>query len=215
VDGTRHWPAVQATDFQVIPSDLSLQAILSEFTRNRRPMLRPLAGGGWLGYFAHRVAMKLNNLRLRFGELQDAQPIAELVNQAFLAERPFIDGDRTNPQNIRELINKGKFLLAEDSERIVGCVYVESRGERWYLGLLSVELSRQRSGLGSHLMRAAEDHSRSAGATAMDLRIVNLRAELLKFYARLGYEETGRVPLPPDAAAKQPCHFIQMSKKLT
>jgi GNAT superfamily N-acetyltransferase len=137
------------------------------------------------------------------------------VNQAFLAERPFIDGGRTNPQNIRELINKGKFLLAEESERIVGCVHVESRGERWYLGLLSVELSRQRSGLGSHLMRAAEDHARSAGATAMDLRIVNLRAELLKFYARLGYEETGRVPLQPDAAAKQPCHFIQMSKKLT
>ena len=47
-------------------------------------------------------------------------------------------------------MNKGKFLLAEDGETLVGCVYVEPRGEHWYLGLLSVDPLHQRcwSGLG-------------------------------------------------------------------
>jgi N-acetylglutamate synthase-like GNAT family acetyltransferase len=66
--------------------------------------------------------MKMNAAQLRAGELKDADAIARLVNDAFRPERFFIDGDRTNPENVRELINKGKFLLAEERERIVGCV---------------------------------------------------------------------------------------------
>jgi predicted N-acetyltransferase YhbS len=158
--------------------------------------------------------MKTTDVQLRAGELKDADAIAHLVNEAFRPERFFIDGDRTNPENIRELINKGKFLLAEDGDSIVGCVYVEPRGEHWYLGLLSVDPSRQGGGLGSLLMTAAEERARSAGAVVMDLRIVNLRSELPGFYRRLGYEETGTAPLPADATVNQPCHFIQMSKKL-
>jgi predicted N-acetyltransferase YhbS len=151
---------------------------------------------------------------LRTGELNDAHAIAHLVNEAFRPERFFIDGDRTNPENVCELINRGKFLLAEDGERLVGCVYVEPRGERWYLGLFSVDPSRQGSGLGSLLMTAAENHVRAVGGLAVDLRIVNLRTELPEFYRRLGYEESGTAPLPADAPVKQPCHFIQISKKL-
>lgn len=158
--------------------------------------------------------MKTTDVQLRAGELKDADAITGLVNDAFRPERFFIDGDRTNPENVRELINKGKFLLAEDGDSIVGCVYVEPRGEHWYLGLLSVDPSRQGGGLGSLLMTAAEEHARSAGALVMDLRIVNLRSELPGFYRRLGYEETGTAPLPADATVNQPCHFIQMSKKL-
>ena len=158
--------------------------------------------------------MKTTDVQLRAGELKDADAITGLVNDAFRPERFFIDGDRTNPENVRELINKGKFLLAEDGESIVGCVYVEPRGEHWYLGLLSVDPSRQGGGLGSLLMTAAEEHARSAGALVMDLRIINLRTDLPGFYRRLGYEETGTAPLQADASVKQPCHFIQMSKKL-
>jgi predicted N-acetyltransferase YhbS len=158
--------------------------------------------------------MKTKDVRLRSAEEQDADAISRLINGAFRPERFFIDGDRTNPQNVRELITKGKFLLAEDGETLAGCVYVEPRGQRWYLGLLSVDPSRQRSGLGSLLMTAAEDHVRAAGGLVMDLRIVNLRTELPGFYRRLGYQESGTAPLPADTPVKQPCHFIHMSKKL-
>jgi len=151
---------------------------------------------------------------LRVAEANDIATVAELINAAFRVERFFIDGDRINAETVRGLFGKGKFLLAEDGAGLAACVHVEVRGERGYLGLLSVEPARQRAGLGRRLAIAAEDHLRAAGCRAVDLSIVNLRPELLPFYRRLGYTETGTAPFPADKHTKLPCHFITMSKAL-
>ena len=63
-------------------------------------------------------------------------------------------------------------------------------------------------------MAAAERHCRQLGCTAADLRFINLRAELFRFYSKLGYSESGTVPFPETARMKIPFHFIQMSKSL-
>jgi predicted N-acetyltransferase YhbS len=153
-------------------------------------------------------------ISFRKAEPAEADAIAGLINRAFAVERFFVDGDRTSPQKVRELFGTGSFLVAEDGDGLVGCVYVERRGERGYVGLLSIDPTRQRSGLGSRLMAAAEDHARKAGCQAVDLRVVNLRQELPGFYHRLGYTETGAEPFPPDAKPKLPCHLVTMSKLL-
>jgi N-acetylglutamate synthase-like GNAT family acetyltransferase len=151
---------------------------------------------------------------LRVAHLEDADAIARLVNQAFQVERFFIAGDRTNPEAVRELLGKGKFLLAELDGVPAGCVYLQARGDRCYLGLLSVDPGRQRSGLGRLLMRAAEEDCRAAGARGIDLQIVSLRTELPGYYRCLGYDESGTAPFPEHAQPKQPCYFIKMSKEL-
>ncbi|HMD98194.1 MAG TPA: GNAT family N-acetyltransferase [Terriglobia bacterium] len=150
----------------------------------------------------------------RVAETPDIETITHLINAAFDVERFFIDGDRVDAERVRDLFGKGKFLLAEDAAGLAGCVYVEVRGQRGYLGLLSVEPARQRAGLGHRLAIAAEDYLRAAGCRAVDLSIVNLRPELLPFYRRLGYTETGTAPFPADKHTKLPCHFITMSKAL-
>lgn len=150
--------------------------------------------------------------RLRIADLADVEVLVRLINAAFLVERFFIEGDRINAESIQRLMAAGQFLVAQDNDGISGCVYVEPRGDRAYLGLLSVDPSRQRSGLGSRLVAAAEDHAHASGIRHMDLRIVNLRQELPEFYRRLGYLVTGTSPFPPDVTTKQPCHFINMSK---
>ncbi len=144
----------------------------------------------------------------------DIEAIVRLINAAFVVERVVIDGDRTNPEHVRGLMNKGKCLLAEDAAGLVGCVYVEQRGERSYLGLLSVDPQRQGTGLGRRLVGAAEDYAREAGCRAIDLRIVSARAELLPFYGRLGYVENGTAPFPANVQTKVPSHFILMTKPL-
>jgi len=144
----------------------------------------------------------------------ETDAISDLVNRAFAVERFFIDGERTSPENVRELLRTGTFLVAEQGNELVGCVYVERRGERAYLGMLSIAPARQRTGLGPQLMAAAEDYASKLGCHVMDLRIVNLRWELPGFYRRLGYVETGTEPFPPDAKPKLPCHLITMSKRL-
>ena len=150
----------------------------------------------------------------RIAEPADFENITALINLAFQVERFFIDGDRITAGAVRELAAQGQFLVMEDSGGLAGCIYVESRGERGYLGLLSVDPSRQRSGLGSQLVFWAEEHCRSAGCRFVDLRIVNLREELPAFYRRLGYRETGAAAFTPGIATKRPCHFIEMSKAL-
>jgi len=91
---------------------------------------------------------------------------------------------------------------------------VELRGQRGYFGLLAVDPARQGEGFGRKMVAEVEDCARAAGCEFMDLRIVNIRAELPPFYRRLGYVETGTEPFAADARPTQPCHFVKMSKPL-
>jgi GNAT superfamily N-acetyltransferase len=146
---------------------------------------------------------------------EDVPELVRLINASFVVEQPFIEGDRIDTEGVRGYMEKGKFLLAEDSSGLAGCVYVELRGERGYLGLLGVDPPRQGTGLGRFLMDAAENYFRAAGCRAVDLRIISPRAPLPAFYRHLGYAQTGTAPFAPDTAVKVPCHYILMSKALT
>jgi N-acetylglutamate synthase-like GNAT family acetyltransferase len=150
----------------------------------------------------------------RIAQFDDAENIARLVNAAFRVESFFTNGDRTNPDKVRELMQTGKFLLREEAGRLAGCIYVEQRGDRGYFGLLAVDPALQHSGLGSRLITAAENYCRAAGCRFMDLTLVNLRAELPAFYNRQGYTESGTLPFPGEQNANQPCHLVKMSKSL-
>jgi GNAT superfamily N-acetyltransferase len=151
---------------------------------------------------------------MRTAEPADAPAIARLVNDAFRSERFFIDADRTDPDKVAGLLQKGSFLMLFEDGVLAGCVYTEIRGERGYFGLLAVHPQRQRSGLGTRLIAAAEQRCRSAGCRFMDLTFVNVRQELPGYYQRFGYVESGVLPFPTDQVAKIPVHLVQMSKPL-
>ena len=154
-------------------------------------------------------------LSIRSAELADAPQITSVINAAFkIAEEFFIDGNRIAQAEVEELLGKGAFLLAEAGDKLNGCVYVELRGERSYLGLLSVDPTTQQGGLGSRLMTEAEKYCRERGSQSMDILIVSLREDLPSFYQKRGYVESGTTPFPPDIPTKIPCHFINMSKPL-
>jgi GNAT superfamily N-acetyltransferase len=145
----------------------------------------------------------------------DADAIARLVNTAFLVEQFFIERDRTNPVTVLNLIQKGKFLLAEDATKLLGCVYIELCGVRGYFGMLSVDPSRQRIGVGRQLVGTVEKYFRDAGCKFSDLMIVNVRTELHTLYRRWGYVDTGTAIYDDPTPTKIPVHFITMSKSLS
>jgi predicted N-acetyltransferase YhbS len=145
----------------------------------------------------------------------DAARITAVINAAFrIAEGFFIDGNRITQAEVEKSLTKGDFIVADNGNTLSGCVYVELRGERSYLGLLSVDPGCQQSGLGSLLMREAEKYCRERGSRAMDILIVNLREDLPAYYQKRGYVHNGTTPFPPDIETKIPCHFINMSKPL-
>ena len=150
----------------------------------------------------------------------DMEAIRQLVNQAFDVER-FLKkggGDRLQGDGeLEEIWQRGTFLMKEEDGVPVGCVYVEPRGDRAYLGLLSIVTGRQGAGLGKQLNLAAENFARQQGCKWMDLRVVSPRADaLLPIYRRLGYEETGRQEYPVVLVEKMtlPGYFILMEKAL-
>lgn len=144
----------------------------------------------------------------------DAGAIARLVNTAFLVEQFFIERDRTNPATVRNLMESGKFLLAEEAPNLVGCIYMELRGARGYFGMLSIDPPRQRKGVGHQLVDAVEKLFRDAGCKSSDLKIVNVRTDLHTLYHRWGYADAGTAVYDDPTPTKMPVHFILMSKPL-
>ena len=152
-------------------------------------------------------------LQIRVAQPADVDALVALINAAFVVERIAIEGDRVDAGKVRAYMDRGQFLLLE-ALSLLGCAYVELRGDHGYLGLLSVEPALQMRGLGRRLMAAAEQYFHEAGCIAVDLRIISARPELLRFYTKLGFRETGISPMPADAPLKMACHFIHLSKPL-
>ncbi len=96
---------------------------------------------------------------------------------------------------------------------LVACVYVSVDHGSGYFGMLAVDPVAQGRGLGRALIDAAEGRARSAGATAMDITVVNLRTDLIGYYTRLGYIATGTEPYV-HRPVTQPVHFVKMRKSL-
>jgi len=156
----------------------------------------------------------ISGFRERFGEPADMDALVALINVAFRPEQIAIQGDRINAAKLQPFFTTGKFLMLEDGEGLAGCVYAEVRGERGYIGLLSLRPKLKGLGLGRRLMTLAEKQLAEAGCTVADLRTISARSDLVPMYKHLGYEETGTTPMPPEIPLKIPCHFINMSKSL-
>lgn len=161
-----------------------------------------------------QASLRTDEFRIRKADPNDIDALVRLINAAFVVEQIAIKGERVDAEKVREYLNRGRFLLLEDERSLLGCVFVEERGNRGYVGLLSVEPALQMRGLGRRLMDAAEQHLADSGYVAVDLRIISARPELLRFYGKLGYAETGISPMPEDAPLKMACHFIHLSKAL-
>jgi GNAT superfamily N-acetyltransferase len=155
------------------------------------------------------------DVRIRLGTDDDVPALTQLINAAFVVEQIVFDGNRVDDLGVRAYMSSGTFLVAEDSGGLAGCVYIKTDEGRGYLGLLSVQPGRQRSGIGRQLVAAAENLARRSGSHVMDLRVIAARAEqVLPFYRRLGYEFVRTEPFPADLVAKVPSHYILMSKPL-
>jgi GNAT superfamily N-acetyltransferase len=138
--------------------------------------------------------------------------IVALLNAAFAMERAFVEHDRTSIEEITRYRETGTFFVVDaEAGALTSCMYLEQRGDRMYLGMLAVDPSRQGKGLGRQMIAAAEQRAVSLGCIALDIRIVNLRAELPPFYRSLGFVDNGTEPLN-DPLLTRPAHFIRMTK---
>lgn len=158
--------------------------------------------------------MAADTLVVRPASGGEASALVALVNAAFAVEKAFVDGERTSLEEIQQHLQKGVFLIADGADGApVACAYVEQRGFRAYLGMLSVDPAYQGAGLGRQMMNAVEAYCRGRRVRTLDIRILSLRPELPPFYRKLGFVEEGTAPYDNPRSTK-PGHFILMSKNL-
>jgi predicted N-acetyltransferase YhbS len=155
-------------------------------------------------------------LRFRLAAEADMPCLVPLINSAFSIET-FLEGTRTDEIRLANMMCKGTILVAEsESGQLLGCVYVEVRGQRGYLGQLAIDPTHQGSGLARRVVEAAEDHLRRQGCEGIDITVLSLRPELPRIYRRYGYIESGTEEFHPTQPLKpgEKCHSIVMSKQL-
>lgn len=99
---------------------------------------------------------------------------------------------RLTPESLKDKCAAETVFLARDGDRLVGCVFLDDRGDHIYVGKLAVAPSLQGSGIGRRLMATAEAEARQRGKRFMELQT---RVELTgnhAAFARLGFREVGR-----------------------
>jgi GNAT superfamily N-acetyltransferase len=148
--------------------------------------------------------------------LEDLAAVSALVNRAYrgessragwTTEADLLTGVRTDAASLAQELaaSPGAVILTlRDAAGAapVGSVWLKPQPDEegvWYLGLFAVEPTRQAGGLGRRLLEAAEAYARERGGRRMRMTVIAVRAELIAWYQRRGYQLTGAfAPFPYD-----------------
>src|SRR5689334_12169291 len=145
----------------------------------------------------------------------------EASKKGWTTEADMVEGElRTDEDHLNELMkdpNVHFLKFTSDNNQIEGCVFLQKRKNKLYLGMLSVNPELQAKGIGKQLMKSAEDYAKQLGCESVIMRVIHTRHELIAWYERQGYQNSGKVEPFEDSRfgkAKTPIQFIVMEKKL-
>lgn len=114
--------------------------------------------------------------------------------QGWTTEADMLDGQRIDPEGLARDIARprSRVLLAERDGAPIACAHVAEEDGCGYFGMFSVRPDLQGAGLGKRLLAEAERVVREDwGLPAMRMTVIDIRDELIAFYARRGYRRTG------------------------
>lgn len=163
--------------------------------------------------------------------LADVPELNLLVNSAYrgdsskkgwTTEADLLGGIRTDNESLTSLLNKENSVMLvhkNDEGKIIGCVNLQRNGDKVYLGMLTVNPELQGGGVGKILLKASDDYTKESGCTKLYMTVISIRTELIDWYKRHGYKETGeRKPFPMDdpkfGLPKVPLEFIVLEKEV-
>jgi ribosomal protein S18 acetylase RimI-like enzyme len=164
-------------------------------------------------------------------ELEDVSELNTLVNSAYrgdssrqgwTTEADLLDGIRIDEERLVELIQKQDSIIlkyVDDAKKIIGCVHLEKKGDRMYLGMLTVSPELQSKGIGKELMKAAELRAGKLNCRSVYMSVITDRMELIAWYEKYGYKNTGvKKPFPMGnprfGLPKKDLEFVILEKDL-
>lgn len=144
----------------------------------------------------------------------------ESSKQGWTTEANLIAGNvRTDENNLHQTMQQpGSVVLKYNNQQqlVIGCVNLQQQGNKIYLGMFSVSPQLQGGGIGKQLLLAAEEYAKHLQCTAIYMSVISVRTELINWYQRRGYEDTGkRIPFNEDGLTGkhlQTLEFMVMEK---
>lgn len=162
--------------------------------------------------------------------LKDVSQLNKLINSAYRGESSkrgwtteanILEGTRTTEEELLETIEntKNTILKFTTNNLIIGCVLLMEKEQKLYLGMLTVSPQLQNSGVGKKLLQQAEIHALALSLPRIVMTVISVRAELIAWYKRHGYVDTGeRDPFPISdvhiSITEQPLEFMVLEKKI-
>jgi len=162
--------------------------------------------------------------------LQDIPALNILINSAYRGETSkkgwtteanLLEGKRTNEEELTETIlnPKNTILKYTENDKIIGSVLLVEKEHQLYLGMLTVSPELQNSGIGKQLLAEAENHAKSLGLSSIVMTVISVREELIAWYKRHGYVDTGEREAFPESGihvtvSEVPLEFIYLEKKI-
>ncbi len=178
------------------------------------------------------MTIVFSNPAVSIATADDIPAIKNLLNSAYrgegskqgwTTEADLIEGDvRADEQGLQKVMQQpGSVLLkyVNEQQQLIGCVNLQQHGNRIYLGMFSVSPKLQGGGIGKQLLKASEDHAHHLQCSSIYMRVVSVRTELIDWYKRHGYVDTGqRDPFTEDGTSGrhlQKLEFMILEKLLT
>ncbi|MBZ4042360.1 GNAT family N-acetyltransferase [Flavobacterium hibisci] len=162
--------------------------------------------------------------------LEDIPALVTLINSAYRGESSkkgwtteahLLEGKRTDQQEMTEIFqdSKNTILKYTDKNAIIGSVLLVQKEYQLYLGMLTVSPELQNSGIGKKLLAEAENQAKTLGLSSIIMTVISVREELIAWYKRHGYTDTGEREAFPESeihvtVSDEPLEFIYLEKKL-
>ena len=155
--------------------------------------------------------------------IADVAELNVLVNSAYRGEESkkgwtteadLINGIRIDEAMLTEYFNNKAVAIlkyTDENGRITGCVYLEVKSPRLYLGMFSVSPILQGKGVGRALLEEAETYAREVNCHTITMTVISTRKELISWYERRGYEFTGEIqPFHDHGRFGEPKQLIEL-----
>ena len=132
----------------------------------------------------------------------DAENLTMLINRAYRGqegwtrETEIVEGNRSSVEDVRNIIKNptAHMLVARKHGAIAACICVEEKENQAYIGSFAVNPAFQNQGIGTQVLRLAENYAvDQLGSRKLIMVVISQREELISFYERRGYRRTGEI----------------------
>ncbi|MFI5139072.1 MAG: GNAT family N-acetyltransferase [Sphingobacteriales bacterium] len=120
----------------------------------------------------------------------------ETSKKGWTTEANLLDGLRIDEETLSGYFTDPNIIILKNTNeegQITGCVYLEVREPKLYVGMFSVSPLLQGKGVGRNLLLEAEAYAKQLNCGTLTMTVISTRLELISWYERRGFKAAGEI----------------------